>query len=101
MRWHEIASDLLIAALGRTNFDRMKAAYLLGYIPDIKRPQTFNEKILHRKLISPAAKSEVLCDKWRARDFVRERVGDEILNEVYCVAGRVEEIDFAALPDDV
>jgi hypothetical protein len=101
MRWHEIASDLLIAAIGRTNFDRMKAAYMLGYIPDIKRPRTFNEKILHRKLIHPAPNSELLCDKWRARELVRERVGDEILNDVYCAAGRVEEIDFAALPDDV
>jgi len=101
MRWHEIASDLLIATFGRTNFDRMKAAYLLGYIPDIKRPRTFNEKILHRKLVRPAPKSEMLCDKWRAREFVRERVGNEILNEVYCAAGRVEDINFSTLPDDV
>src|SRR6476619_1609671 len=101
MRWHEIASDLLIAALGRRTFDRMKAAYMLGYVPDIKRPRTFNEKILHRKLIRPAPNSELFCDKWRAREFVRERNGDEILNEVYCVARRVEDIDFTVLPDDV
>src|SRR3954469_15647150 len=101
MRWHEIASDLLIATFGRTNFDRMKAAYLLGYIPDIKRPRTFNEKILHRKLIRPAPNSELLCDKWRARQLVRERIGDEILNDVYCAASRGEELDFDALPDDV
>src|SRR3954468_12123802 len=101
MRWHEIASDVLIATLGRTNFDRMKAAYMLGYIPDIKCPRTFNEKILHRKLIRPAPNSELLCDKWRARQLVRERVGEEILNEVFCVASRVEDINFSTLPDDV
>jgi hypothetical protein len=101
MRWHEVASDVLIATFGRTNFDRMKAAYWLGYIPHIRRPRTFNEKILHRKLVRPAPNSELLCDKWRAREFVRERVGEEILNEVYCVANRVDDIDFASLPDDV
>jgi hypothetical protein len=101
MRWSHVASDILIATLGRTNFDRLKAAYSLGYVPRIERPRTFNEKILHRKLLRPVANSELLCDKWRVREMVRQRVGAEILNEVYCVADRTDEIDFSALPDGV
>ena len=33
--------------------------------------------------------------------MVRQRVGAEYLNEVYCIAESTDEIDFSALPDGV
>ena len=40
-----------------------------------------------------------LASKFTVRQFVSQRVGDHILNELYHVARTPEQIDFAALPD--
>ena len=51
----------------------------LGYWPNLRSPQTFNEKVNHRKLF---AKEEliVLCtDKIAVREYVAEKIGEEYL----------------------
>lgn len=50
----------------------------LGYFPKIKKPLTFNEKVLFRKqYLMLDIKYKYLSDKLLVRDYVRERIGDD------------------------
>jgi hypothetical protein len=68
------------------------------YLPHLRRPRTFNEKICHRKLFKPVPGSEILADKYAVREFVAQRGYPEILIEVLLITRNPEEIDFASLP---
>jgi len=71
----------------------------LGYIPNIRNPSTFNEKIAHRKLYAWDRKFTELADKWVVRDYVKSRVGEEYLTEVYQHITNIKDLDFEALPE--
>ena len=68
---------------------------------DLKKPKTFNEKLMwlklneyeNNKLITQCA------DKYRVREYVENCTCGEILNELIGVYDNVEEIDFEKLPD--
>lgn len=70
-----------------------------GYPPNLKSPASFNEKIQWRKLYDHNPLYPILSDKWRVREYVRQRVGDGVLNEIYYRGTNPEEIPFADLPD--
>lgn len=70
----------------------------LGYIPRFSSPQTFNEKIAHRKLFQYDPRFSKLADKWKARDYVREKVGGCYLTQVYQHVSELSRLDIAGLP---
>lgn len=70
----------------------------LGYIPNIRHPRTFNEKIAYRKLFTRERRYTELADKWTAREYVRNKIGDEYLTEVYQHVTDIRELDIYALP---
>jgi hypothetical protein len=91
-----------VRAFGALTNDRgllLKGLDDLGYVPNLSRPRTFNEKILARKLGSVDPKWTLLADKVAVRDYVSRLVGPEILNEVYLVTDDPEEIRFDQLPE--
>ena len=49
----------------------------LGYWPDFENPKGFNEKVSAKKIYDRDPLLTVLADKHRARDFVRDRLGEE------------------------
>jgi len=71
----------------------------LGYWPQMRNPRTFNEKIMHRKLYTDNDLFSLVEDKWRVREYVANKVGEEILPEVYHVTEDPETIPFDELPD--
>ncbi|MEM2111221.1 MAG: ATP-grasp fold amidoligase family protein [Candidatus Bathyarchaeia archaeon] len=71
----------------------------MRYWPDIDNPKTFNEKIAHRKLKERNSRYRVLADKWAVRDYVRVKIGDSYLNNVYAVISSISELDFESLPE--
>lgn len=73
---------------------------LLGYVPRIRNPVTFNEKIAHRKLCDYDPRFRVLADKWEVRAYVDRVVGPKYLNEVFVVGNTVNEVLQARLPDE-
>ena len=89
----------LLPILGGERIERLQLARKLGYVPNIRRPRSYNEKLLHRKFYSPVPDSEFYADKWKSRDFVRERVGEQVLNEVYGAYREADAIDFDRLPE--
>ena len=73
----------------------------VGYWPQIKNPRSFNEKIVHRKFYTDDERFATVADKRSVRDYVRKRIGDDILNEVYYITKTPSKIPFSQLPPEV
>ena len=85
--------------LGDELHEQCVRAPRLGYWPTISEPQTFNEKLLHRKLHTDDPLFSVVSDKWEARRYVEECLGPGILNEVYHHTSDAQTIPFDDLPE--
>lgn len=72
---------------------------VLGVYPNLLRPKTFSEKILHRMVFDRRPILTMLQDKYAAREYVRERVGDHVLPSLYWVTKNPADIPFDKLPD--
>ncbi len=66
---------------------------------DLENPRTFNEKIQWTKIYWRDERMRICADKLRVREYVAAKAGPGILNELYGVWDRAEDIDFDALPD--
>jgi hypothetical protein len=71
----------------------------IGRRPNLLSPVTFNEKLQWLKLHYRTDLVTQCADKYHVRDFVNNRVGPKILNELYAVYESVDDIDLACLPD--
>jgi len=70
-----------------------------GVFPKIIKPETFNEKILHRKLFDRRKLLTQFADKYRVRDYVENKLGSEILPKLYFVTTNPFDIPFDELPN--
>jgi len=62
-------------------------------------PQTYTEKMAYEKLYNRDVMKTVLADKFKVRDWIREKIGEEYLTKLYGVWDKAEDIDFDVLPD--
>lgn len=72
---------------------------IMGYDINWDNPQDLNEKINWLKLYSDTSEWTRLADKYLARDYIAEKLGADVLPELYGVWKRAEDIDFDSLPD--
>lgn len=72
---------------------------LLGYEMDWNNPKDINEKINWMKMYYDTSEWSVLADKFRVRKYVEERVGENILTQLYGVWENADDIDFDSLPN--
>ncbi len=86
--------------LGKRYHHKLYMYDRLGYWPEIKNPRTFNEKIMHRKLYTDNKLFSTVEDKWRVRDYIAGKVGDDILPEVFHVTDDPKTIPFDQLPEE-
>ena len=70
-----------------------------GEWPNLIRPQTFNEKILHRLIFDRRILLRQLADKFAVRAYVKSRLGSGILPELYHVTTAPASIPFDRLPN--
>ena len=70
-----------------------------GQFPRLIRPQTFNEKVLHRMLFDRRPILAQVADKAAVRAFVEERLGRSFLPECYHLTADPETIPFDKLPE--
>ena len=66
---------------------------------DLEHPKTFSEKTQWLKLYGHLDEQRDLVDKYKVRDWIREKVGEEYLIPLLGVWDRFDEIDFDKLPD--
>jgi len=74
-----------------------------GYDIDLKNPRSFSEKIVCKKLFDRNPLLPITADKYRARDYIRQRVGLEArkhLVPLLWVGKNPEDIPFEKLPEN-
>lgn len=71
-----------------------------GRWPSVRNPQLFSEHLMHRKLFDTDPRFPLLADKLAVRDYVKERVGDGYLAEVYTSAKSWSDLEKSRLPSD-
>jgi len=94
------AAPYIKSILGRRIHHKLYMYLRLGYWPNIQNPRSFNEKLLHRKLYTNNELFSVVEDKWRVREYVSKKVGDDILPEVYHITDDPSTIPFEELPEE-
>lgn len=67
---------------------------------DLRNPQTFNEKLQWLKLYDRKPIYTTMVDKYEAKKYVAERIGEEYIIPTLGVWDRFEDIDFDALPNE-
>lgn len=70
----------------------------LGDFPNLINCRDFNDRIQWLKLFDQDEEIVRCSDKVLVRDYVRERVGERVLVELYQVHNHFDEIDFETLP---
>jgi len=53
-----------------------------GYEPDLKNPKSFNEKVVYKKLFDRNPLLVTTADKYRARQYIKDRLGWEAENHL-------------------
>jgi hypothetical protein len=85
------------AAIALCAMRRHKAE--LGTYPNLLCPRTFNEKVLYRMAFDRRPILITVQDKYAAREYVRQRVGEHVLPRWYWVTKTPADIPFDSLPD--
>ncbi len=80
----------------------LKALYFkrTGKKLNLSNPITFNEKLQWLKVYYRNPLAYICADKYRVRDYIKEKIGEEILNELIDVYDSPKEIDVNRLPDN-
>lgn len=71
----------------------------LGEFPNLVHCRDFNDRIQWLKLFDQDEEIVRCSDKILVRDYVRDRVGEHVLVDIYQVHDHFDEIDFDALPN--
>lgn len=72
----------------------------MGKKLDLNNPRLFTEKLQWLKLHNTSELCTQLVDKYRVRDFIKERIGEEYLIPLLGVWEHFDEIDFDVLPEE-
>lgn len=82
----------------RTYIEKVYRAKM-GKPLNLENPQLFNEKLQWLKLYDRNPLYTQLVDKYRVREYIAEKIGEEYLIPLLGVWDDPDEIDFDALPD--
>lgn len=89
----------LLGYMNDETFLKKKFHALMGRDLDLNTPITFNEKLQWLKLNDRRPEYTMLVDKWRVRDHIKEKLGEDYLIPLLGVYDDPDEIDFDALPE--
>lgn len=78
---------------------RLKFLYRMRAYPNLKHPETFNEKLQWLKLHYRKPEFSAMVDKYEVKKIIAERLGEDYLIPTLGVWDCVEDIDFDDLPD--
>ena len=71
----------------------------MGYELDLEHPKTFNEKLQWLKLYDRKPIYTTLVDKYRAKQWIADKIGEQYMIPTLAVYHSVDEIDLEPLPD--
>ena len=68
--------------------------------PNLKQPQTFNEKLQWLKLYNRNPLYTTLADKYGVKKYIADKIGEEYLIPTLGVWDKFDDIDFNSLPNE-
>lgn len=71
----------------------------MGYELDLDHPKTFNEKLQWLKLYDRKPIYTTMVDKYRAKQWIADRIGEQYVIPTLAVYDSVDEIDLDKLPE--
>ena len=77
---------------------RLKYFQHFKKFPNLRNPKTFNEKLQWLKLHDRNPEYTKMVDKYEAREYIKEKIGEEYLIPLLGVWDSFDEIDFDSLP---
>lgn len=78
---------------------KMKYKMRMGKKLNIRNPQTYNEKLQWLKIHDRNPEYIIMVDKYKAKKYVADRIGDQYIIPTLGVWERFDDIDFDALPN--
>ena len=107
MKYIRYPGNLAVFLQRRCNFRVLPdKAYLkiryrlaMGRKLDLENPKTFNEKLQWLKLYDRKPEYTRMVDKYEAKKYVAEKIGEEYIIPTLGVWDRFDDIDFDSLPD--
>lgn len=72
---------------------------IMGCRPDLNNPTTFNEKLQWLKLHDHNPLYPTLVDKYRVKQWISDKIGEEYVTKTYGVWSSADEIDISTLPE--
>ena len=70
-----------------------------GYFPNLFKPRTYSEKINYIKLFGRNNLQKIVADKFEVRKYVKDKIGDKYLNEIYNLYENVNDVLICDLPE--
>lgn len=90
---HNVPSNLIIQELKDQFWTRMNKKL------DLENPKTFDEKIQWLKIYDSTPLKTELADKYKVREWVKNKIGEEYLIPLLGVWDDFDQIDFSSLPN--
>ena len=78
---------------------QLKYFYRFHKFPNLRNPQTYNEKLQWLKLYDRKPIYTQMADKYEAKNYVKNLIGEEYIVPSYGVWNSFDEIDFDILPN--
>ena len=100
--WTEFVRFRGIIELKKNNdFEAINRLYFskAGKYPNLENPTLFSEKMQWLKLNYFNPKMEIAADKFKVREYLKQKGYEDLLNEVVAVYERVSEINIEKLPN--
>ncbi|MDY4640809.1 MAG: ATP-grasp fold amidoligase family protein, partial [Erysipelotrichaceae bacterium] len=94
-----VLSDNLMSILPDELYISLKYFYRFHKLPNLKDPQTYNEKLQWLKLNDHNELYHTLADKYEVKKYVEKLIGSEYVIKTLGVYDSFDEIDFDNLPD--
>jgi hypothetical protein len=71
----------------------------VGYILNLEKPKSFNEKLQWLKLNYHNPLLTICADKYRVREYVKNKIGEEYLIKIIDSYNNIAQIDIGVLPE--
>ena len=80
-------------------FTQLRYFSIYAKLPNLSKPETFNEKLAFSKIYDNSKNRTMLADKFLLKDFVSDKIGSEYVIKTLHVTDHVNTIDFNLLPN--
>lgn len=78
---------------------RLQYYYHFHHLPNLKNPQSYNEKLQWLKLHDRRPEYTTMVDKYLAKEYVANIIGEEYIIPTIGVWNNIDEIDWDSLPN--